>query len=79
RAFIEDAGIDDELFAAVEVDHEDSAALQAAHETAHNLIMETPMPDDVREEILDAYRSVGGGDAFVAVRSSATAEDLPDA
>ncbi|ELZ92320.1 phosphoenolpyruvate synthase [Haloferax volcanii] len=79
RAFIEDAGIDDELFAAVEVDHEDSAALQAAHEAAHDLIMETPMPDDVREEILDAYRSVGEGDAFVAVRSSATAEDLPDA
>ncbi|KAB1192139.1 pyruvate, water dikinase [Haloferax sp. MBLA0076] len=79
RAFIEDAGIDDELFSAVEVDHEDSAALKQAHETAHNLIMGTPMPEDVREEILDAYRSIGDGDAFVAVRSSATAEDLPDA
>ena len=79
RAFIEDAGIDDELFSAVEVDHEDSAALKEAHETAHELIMGTPMPEDVREEILDAYRSIGDGDAFVAVRSSATAEDLPDA
>ncbi|WP_331457003.1 PEP/pyruvate-binding domain-containing protein, partial [Haloferax profundi] len=79
RAFIEDAGIDDELFSAVEVDHEDSAALKQAHETAHDLIMGTPMPEDVREEILDAYRSIGDGDAFVAVRSSATAEDLPDA
>ncbi|WP_411965702.1 phosphoenolpyruvate synthase [Haloferax sp. YSMS24] len=79
RAFIEDAGIDDELFSAVEVDHEDSAALKEAHETAHDLIMGTPMPEDVREEILDAYRSIGEGDAFVAVRSSATAEDLPDA
>lgn len=79
RAFIEDAGIDDELFSAVEVDHEDSAALKEAHEAAHELIMGTPIPDDVREEILDAYRSIGEGDAFVAVRSSATAEDLPDA
>ncbi|ELZ91746.1 phosphoenolpyruvate synthase [Haloferax mucosum ATCC BAA-1512] len=79
RAFIENAGIDDELFSAVEVDHEDSAALKEAHETAHDLIMGTPMPAEVREEILDAYRSTGEGDAFVAVRSSATAEDLPDA
>ncbi|WP_416838996.1 phosphoenolpyruvate synthase [Haloferax sp. DFSO52] len=79
RAFIEDAGIDDELFSAVEVDHEDSAALKEAHEAAHDLIMGTPMPDSVREEIVDAYRSIGDGDAYVAVRSSATAEDLPDA
>ncbi|SEK43089.1 pyruvate, water dikinase [Haloferax larsenii] len=79
RSFIEDSGIDDELFSAVDVDHEDSAALKAAHEAAHELIMETPMPESVREEILDAYGSLGEGDAFVAVRSSATAEDLPDA
>ncbi|WP_396610363.1 phosphoenolpyruvate synthase [Haloferax sp. S1W] len=79
RSFIEDSGIDDELFSAVDVDHEDSAALKAAHEAAHDLIMEAPMPESVREEILDAYGSLGEGDAFVAVRSSATAEDLPDA
>mgnify|MGYP000395095135 FL=1 len=79
RTFIEEAGIDEELFAAVDVDSEDSAALAAAHERAHELIMETDVPASVREGILDAYRSVGDGEAFVAVRSSATAEDLPDA
>jgi pyruvate,water dikinase len=79
RAFIEDAGIDEELFEAVDIDHEDSAALKEAHERAHELIMGTPVPDDVREEILEAYHTVGDGEAFVAVRSSATAEDLPDA
>ncbi|WP_247731638.1 phosphoenolpyruvate synthase [Halovivax limisalsi] len=80
RAFIEDAGIDEELFDAVDVDVEDSAALADAADRAQELIEETPFPDELREEILRAYDDVGGEDeAFVAVRSSATAEDLPDA
>ena len=80
RTFIEEAGIDAELFDAVDVDEEDSAALSTAHERAHDLIMGTEIPESVREEILEAYQSIGGEEeAFVAVRSSATAEDLPDA
>ena len=79
RAFIEEAGIDEELFTAMDVDPEDAAALKAASETAHDLIMGTPLPEAVREEIVEAYREIGSGEAFVAVRSSATAEDLPDA
>ncbi|MDS0293493.1 phosphoenolpyruvate synthase [Halogeometricum luteum] len=79
RSFIEEAGIDEELFDAVDVDHEDSGALKTAHERAHELIMETPVPEEVGEEILAAYDDIGEGEAFVAVRSSATAEDLPDA
>ena len=80
RTFIEEAGIDEELFSAVDVDPEDSAALRAAEERAEELILETPLPEPVREEILERYRSMGDEDdeAFVAVRSSATAEDLPD-
>ncbi|WP_323171120.1 phosphoenolpyruvate synthase [Natrialba sp. PRR66] len=79
RSFIEAAGIDEELFAAVDVDVEDSAALADAADRAQELILETPFPEDLREEILESYSEVGDGDAFVAVRSSATAEDLPDA
>ena len=79
RTFIEEAGIDDELFEAVDVDSDDSEALEAAHDRAHELIMETPVPESVREGILEAYRALDDGKAFVAVRSSATAEDLPDA
>ncbi|GAA0194211.1 phosphoenolpyruvate synthase [Halobaculum roseum] len=80
RTFIEEAGIDEELFAAMDIDPEDSAALRAAEETARDLILGTELPESVREEILEAYRTMGDGDeAFVAVRSSATAEDLPDA
>ncbi|WP_293032578.1 phosphoenolpyruvate synthase [Natronococcus sp.] len=81
RSFIENANIDEELFEVVDVDVDDSSALAAAAERAQELILETPFPEDVREEILEAYREVGdsGEEAFVAVRSSATAEDLPDA
>jgi len=79
RTFIEEAGIDEELFSAVDVDSEDSEALEAAHERAHELIVETEVPENVREEIVEAYRTMGDGETFVAVRSSATAEDLPDA
>jgi len=80
RTFIEEAGIDEELFTAVDVDPEDSAALREAEETAAELILETPLPGDVRQEIVERYRAMGddGDEAFVAVRSSATAEDLPD-
>jgi len=79
RGFIQETGIDEELFEAVEVDTEDSAALSTAHERATELILGTPMPEDIKEEVLAAYDDLDDGEAFVAVRSSATAEDLPDA
>ncbi|WP_312907320.1 phosphoenolpyruvate synthase [Natronosalvus caseinilyticus] len=80
RRFIEGAGIDEELFEVVDVDVEDSSALASAANGAQELILETPFPDALREEILESYREIGGDEeAFVAVRSSATAEDLPDA
>src|SRR5687767_15426004 len=50
---------------------------------ARTMVLETPFPSDVETAILDAYRRLGdriGKKTFeVAVRSSATAEDLPDA
>ncbi len=76
RRFIEDAGIDEELFETVDVDVDDSGALATAAERARELIRETPFPDALREEILEAYDALGD-EPFVAVRSSATAEDLP--
>ncbi|ASU86176.1 phosphoenolpyruvate synthase [Nocardiopsis gilva YIM 90087] len=48
----------------------DGAALRAAFDAA-------AVPDDIRAAIADAYAELGGGP--VAVRSSATAEDLPGA
>jgi len=41
------------------------------------LILDTPIPPEIAEEIKRSYKKMGGG--LVAVRSSATAEDLPEA
>ncbi|SEW06179.1 pyruvate, water dikinase [Halobacterium jilantaiense] len=79
RTFIEEAGIDQELFDAVDVDAEDSAALADAEARAKDLILNTEFPEELRENILSSYDALDDGQAFVAVRSSATAEDLPDA
>ena len=50
---------------------------------AREMMLETPFPKDVESAIFEAYRRLGdriGKKTFeVAVRSSATAEDLPDA
>lgn len=50
---------------------------------ARRLMLETPFPKEVETEILEAYKSlcekIGKKTCEVAVRSSATAEDLPDA
>ena len=43
-------------------------------------ILEAPLPPNLEKSIRDYYQELGGGaDIPVAVRSSATAEDLPDA
>jgi len=78
RAFIEETGIDEELFEAVDVDADDSADLAGAADHAKELIEGTEIPEAIREEIMAAYERIGDN-ASVAVRSSATAEDLPDA
>jgi len=78
RAFIEETGIDEELFDVIDVDTDDSGALADAAERAQELIQETPIPADIREEVLTAYEEIGT-ETPVAVRSSATAEDLPSA
>ncbi|MGH2616466.1 MAG: PEP/pyruvate-binding domain-containing protein, partial [Thermomicrobiales bacterium] len=49
---------------------EGAAKVRAGFESA-------TIPPEVERDLLDAYRSLGGG--AVAVRSSATAEDLPEA
>ncbi len=49
---------------------------------ARSAVLETPLPEEITQSILDAYRRlVGrlGREPEVAVRSSATAEDLPEA
>ncbi|MGI6447722.1 MAG: phosphoenolpyruvate synthase [Methanobrevibacter boviskoreani] len=65
------------------VDVNDTKALQEAADEIKSIIVNTPMPMDIKTLIIEAYNqlseSVGEEEADVAVRSSATAEDLPDA
>ncbi|MCM2304718.1 MAG: phosphoenolpyruvate synthase, partial [Elusimicrobia bacterium] len=47
---------------------------------ARRAILGAALPADLEEAVVSAYARLGGGaDAAVAVRSSATAEDLPEA
>jgi len=78
RQFITEAGIAEELFEVVDIDPEDSRSLAAAEQRASELILDAEWPDGMRESIVAALDDLGD-DPTVAVRSSATAEDLPDA
>ncbi len=65
------------------IDHDDPAANRQVSEQIRARIEQVPVPDAVVADIADAYRALsdhcGVEDVPVAVRSSATAEDLPDA
>ncbi|MFC6635844.1 phosphoenolpyruvate synthase [Microbulbifer taiwanensis] len=57
----------------------DVSALAKAGEEIRGWILDTPFPAQLEQEIRNGYEALGGGETAVAVRSSATAEDLPDA
>src|SRR5690606_4571042 len=65
------------------LDVEDVNALTQAGGEIRGWVIEAPLQPELDREIREAYRKLaaenGGGDVAVAVRSSATAEDLPDA
>ena len=69
------------LLKGLDVDNLDELARVGAE--ARRLMLETPFPPDVETAIFEGYKRLGeriGKKLFeVAVRSSATAEDLPDA
>ena len=63
-------------------DPEELPELSARGEAARAAVLETPIPDDLRNAILEAYARLCarlGREPELAVRSSATAEDLPEA
>ncbi|WNV88510.1 PEP/pyruvate-binding domain-containing protein [Umezawaea sp. Da 62-37] len=57
--------------------HLTAAVVGASEREVADLFAAAPLPPDVATAVADAYADLGGG--AVAVRSSATAEDLPDA
>ena len=82
--FMQDTGIFNKVMDIIdEIDINNTKELQEAAEEIKEIIIATPMPDDISTMILEAYNQlsmkVGEDEADVAVRSSATAEDLPEA
>ncbi|WP_108125608.1 phosphoenolpyruvate synthase [Saccharospirillum mangrovi] len=82
RQFLEYEGLKgriDATLAALDVD--DVQALAKAGKQIREEVMAAPFPEPLEAAVRDAYAQMTAGDAqmSVAVRSSATAEDLPDA
>ncbi|MBE6489509.1 MAG: phosphoenolpyruvate synthase [Methanobrevibacter sp.] len=82
--FMDEAGINDSVMQILdEIDINDTKALQAAAEKIKKIIIEAPIPEDlvlfIREFYNELCQRVGEDDTDVAIRSSATAEDLPEA
>ncbi len=76
--FIEKSGIYNKIKSLLDpVDVHNSKQLQEAAVKVQKVIEDADMPPDTAEEIEQAYIKMGKG--LVAVRSSATAEDLPEA
>ncbi len=83
RRLLSEAGLDtrirDRLSA---LDVNDVTALARAGKEIRGWILDTPLPADLDQAVRQAYRAMAGPDGAppsVAVRSSATAEDLPEA
>ncbi|MDP1589108.1 MAG: phosphoenolpyruvate synthase, partial [Prosthecobacter sp.] len=83
RHFMRSTGLDvriQEILSSLDTSDMDN--LQQRGSEVRHAILATPMPRDLEEEMLAAYAKLSGAQTLpldVAVRSSATAEDLPDA
>ena len=83
RDFLAQSGLDEKINAALDaLDVDDVNALAACGAQIRQWIMETPFPTALTVEITEQYQRLvadSSVDMSFAVRSSATAEDLPDA
>ncbi|AUZ47622.1 phosphoenolpyruvate synthase [Pseudomonas orientalis] len=82
RDFLELSGLNAQIHAALDaLDVDDVNALAKTGAQIRQWIMEAEFPEKLNEEIRTAFATLSAGnpDMAVAVRSSATAEDLPDA
>ncbi|VVO05576.1 phosphoenolpyruvate synthase [Pseudomonas fluorescens] len=82
RDFLELSGLNAQIHAALDaLDVDDVNALAKTGAQIRQWIMDAEFPEKLNEEIRTAFATLSAGnpDMAVAVRSSATAEDLPDA
>ncbi len=84
QKFMDETGITQEIMDILDaLDVNNNKELQESARKIKKIITETEIPDEITNLIIEAYNAlchrIGKEDAFVAVRSSATAEDLPEA
>ncbi len=83
RHFIKAAGLGPLIQTTLaDLDTANMANLAERGQAVRHAILDATLPADLQQEITTAYQKLGHGGKFppdVAVRSSATAEDLPDA
>src|SRR3989339_990639 len=82
RYFLEQTGLKAKLHSILDgLDTHNIADLQARGKASRELLSTAELPADLRKDIKEAYKKLCGNEKNikVAVRSSATAEDLPDA
>jgi len=86
KRFIEETGIATKIYEIIKqtiTNQNDAKQHEIASKKIRELIEATPMQKDIENAIRSAYEEIGRklntNDVFVAVRSSATAEDLADA
>ncbi|MFA0834797.1 MAG: phosphoenolpyruvate synthase [Methanobacterium formicicum] len=84
QKFMDETGITQEILDILNaLDVNNNKELQESARKIKNIIINTEIPDEISSLIIEAYNAlchrIGKEDAFVAVRSSATAEDLPEA
>ncbi len=80
REFLAHGGLDARIskeLASLNVD--DVEALARSGERIRGWVLETPFPAALEQAIIASWEAMNGPNIAVAVRSSATAEDLPDA
>lgn len=80
--FLDYEGLDERIHQLLdELDVEDVEALRKTGATIRQWVLEAPFPADLEQDIRNDYQELieGNTELSVAVRSSATAEDLPDA
>jgi len=81
RRFLATNGLDQRINGLLTgLDTDDIGALTSAGSQIRSWILDTPLPDDLLGQVRTAWDELAAGQEIsVAVRSSATAEDLPDA
>ncbi|MCC5855027.1 MAG: phosphoenolpyruvate synthase [Idiomarina sp.] len=82
NSFLEQSGVNDKIYEILDgLDVDDVKALAVAGKKIRQWVIDTPFQPALEQAIREAYEQLSGGhaEASFAVRSSATAEDMPDA